>query len=223
MLNQIIKTVCNFVSCQAINYGNIDRHLQSSWSIKSTVGSRHPGNMPDPRSRGLIDIAELIYCYHSNKLSSLMWFPSIFYIYPTSPSNGIEKGLGGMPKTRKRKIYHFDNLGMSLIGRRNIFLENVRVRWCFDEIIRSSMLTNYIRAEWHEYGLRRLGEDDLDADAVSWKVGDEVNLRDLQDRVQLPENISIWAETELMFSWVNCHHLSLKMKAERFLFCFVFW
>ena len=177
--------------------------------------------MPDPRSRGLIDIPQLIYCYHSNKLSSLMWFLSISS--QPAPSNAIEKGLGGMPKTRKRKIYHFDNLGMSLIGRRNIFLENVRVRWCFDEIIRSFILTNYIRAEWHEYSLRRLGEDDLDADAVSWKVGDEVNLRHLEDRVQLPVNISVWAETELVFSWVYSDHLSLEMKAERFVFCFIFW
>ena len=99
------------VSCQTINYGNIDRHQQSSASIKSNVRSRHRENMPDPSSLGLIDIAELIYCSHCYKLSGLMWFLSI----STQPAYPMRfKRAWRNAETAVKKIYHFNNLGMSL-------------------------------------------------------------------------------------------------------------
>ena len=67
--------------------------------------------MADLRSPGLIDRAELIYCYHSNKLSSLMWFLSMS-IQPARPMRF--KRAWRNADTAVKKIYHFNNLGMSL-------------------------------------------------------------------------------------------------------------
>ena len=104
---------CNFgllPNYQLWKYGE-KRLEQSSASLKSNVDSRHRENMADMSSRGLIDIAGLIYRSHCYKLSGLMWFLSI----STQPAQPMRyKRAWRNADIAVKKIYHFKNLGMSL-------------------------------------------------------------------------------------------------------------